>query len=172
MDSQVAYMQLPTTSGDVARRFERMAREHVKLIGRRIRERRKELGIGPTELARRLPGKVDTQQLYRWERGVHRPNDDTLESLARVLEVSVGYFFADEPDKTATPDPFEADVQTKLDRILTALDRAGLLTEREAKEPAAVPDRVLPPLRTGAEQTPDTEQRPQPGRGRRRSQGS
>jgi transcriptional regulator with XRE-family HTH domain len=81
-----------------------MAAEYVARIGERIRTRREELGLTQEEVARRLPGKVTGQRVSLWERGEHQPRADSLEALAKALDVSVSYFLAAQPDKTQTPD--------------------------------------------------------------------
>jgi transcriptional regulator with XRE-family HTH domain len=86
------------------RRFELMAAEYLERLGNRLREKREELGLSRPEVARRMPGKTTENQVYRWEKGLHRPHDDALEALAGILGESVGYFLAAAPDKTQTPD--------------------------------------------------------------------
>lgn len=81
-----------------------MAAEYVARIGERIRTRREELGLTQEEVARRLPGKVTGQRVSLWERGEHQPRADSLEAVAKALDVPVTYFLAAAPDKTETPD--------------------------------------------------------------------
>ena len=50
-----------------------MASLHAERIGERIRERRDELGLTQTALARQLPGHVEGAQVSRWGRGAGRP---------------------------------------------------------------------------------------------------
>jgi transcriptional regulator with XRE-family HTH domain len=84
-----------------------VAAEYVQRMGERIQERRKELGLTQLELALALPGKVGADQVSRWERGIHKPEDDTLEEIAVVLKVPVAYFLAEAPAPDApTPSPF------------------------------------------------------------------
>lgn len=114
------------TSVVARRRFELMAAEYLERIGQRIRERRDELGLSRADVAREMPGKTNENQVYRWERGLHRPHDDALEALARVLKVdSPAYFLAPAPDKTETPDVLQAlDGGSQLDRIERMLREA------------------------------------------------
>lgn len=88
------------------RRFELMAAAYLERMGERIRARREELGLSRADVARLMPGKTNENAVYRWEKGLHRPNDDTLEALAEVLKTTVGQLLADEPDKSLTPDLF------------------------------------------------------------------
>lgn len=69
-------------------------------IGRRIRERREELGLTQLGLANALPGSVGSDQVSRWERGIHKPRDEQLEQIAEVLEVEFGYFMSDGPSRS------------------------------------------------------------------------
>lgn len=103
----------------VRHRFEQMAAAHLKRMGERIKDRRLELGLSRREVANALPGKTNENAVYRWEKGKHRPEDDTLEALATVLKTTVGYFLTDEPLADAsTPELFGV---TQLDRIEKAL---------------------------------------------------
>jgi transcriptional regulator with XRE-family HTH domain len=107
-----------------ARRFELMAAEFVQRMGARIAQRRNELGLSQVDVARALPGKVDGSQVSRWERGLHKPGDDTLERLGVILEVPVSYFMTPEPDQASTPDLFagtDGTADERLDRIEAAL---------------------------------------------------
>jgi transcriptional regulator with XRE-family HTH domain len=82
-----------------------MAAEHVERIGARIRQRREELGLSRDAVARQMSGTTNGNAVYRWEKGKHEPRPEALEDLARVLDVSVAYFYVDQPDKSAgTPD--------------------------------------------------------------------
>lgn len=110
-----------------------MAAEHVERIGRRIRERREELGLSQLALARQLTGSIGSDQVSRWERGLHRPHDDTLDELGRVLGVDPAYFMSDGPSVSAIP---VAD-ESQLDRIEAMLGEVLDLLRPSA------PDEVL-----------------------------
>lgn len=79
------------------RRFELMAAEHTARIGERIAQRRNEIGLSQRALADLLPGKTDGNQVSKWERGQHQPSPDTLEHIAKVLQVEVAHFLIPEP---------------------------------------------------------------------------
>lgn len=111
---------MPYAGNAARRRFELQVAEYIARIGERIRARREELGLSQGDLARELPGKSDGNQVSRWERGEHKPHSDTLEAIARVLRVDMGYLLMPEPEKATTPDPF-AD-GTQFDRIERKLD--------------------------------------------------
>lgn len=75
-----------------------MAAEFTERVGARITKRREEMGLSKAEVARRMAGNVDANQLRRWEKGQHQPQPDSLEELARVLECDVSYFMVPEPE--------------------------------------------------------------------------
>src|SRR5690349_5848796 len=110
MTSQVRSSRLVQTDELSRRRFELMAAEFLVAMGAKIRQRREELELTQEDVAREMRGRVTGSRVSLWERGKHRPHDDSLEELARVLRVPVSYFMAPEPDKTTTPMPFGADV--------------------------------------------------------------
>lgn len=60
-------------------------------VGLRVRAARKERGLSQSELAAKLDRSVDAVSAI--ERGISLPNLDTLESLARVLDVPLRDFF-------------------------------------------------------------------------------
>lgn len=79
-----------------------MAAAYLERMGTRIRARREELGLSRGELARSMPGKVNENQIYRWEKGLHRPQDGALEALAVALKVpDASYFLAPSPEDGA-----------------------------------------------------------------------
>lgn len=83
-----------------------MAAEHAALVGSRVKAAREEKGLSQRELADRIPGKADGNQVSKWERGQHRVSDDTLKHIAKVLDHDLAWFHAQEADKTETPDLF------------------------------------------------------------------
>lgn len=112
---------MSTTSSLLRRRFALMAAEHTALVGARIREAREGAHLTQNELADRLPGKADGTQVSKWERGVHRPGDDTLRQIAGIVGRDLGWFHTRPADKTATPDLSTG--QSQLDRIEQRLDQ-------------------------------------------------
>jgi hypothetical protein len=124
---------MPSPDRLAVRRFELVAAEYVQQMGARIAARRQEKGLSQIDVARALPGKVDGSQVSRWERGLHRPGDDTLERLGEILDVPVSYFMAPPGEKNSgTPDPFPAPADS---------DVLGRLTQIEAKLDALQADR-------------------------------
>lgn len=105
-----------------------VAKEQAARVGRRIRERRDELGLTQAEVAARMVDSPSTndQQVSKWERGEHRPNDDNLEILAQALETTLadlvsGPLGERDGRPAATPDPFASNggdpYREQLDRI-------------------------------------------------------
>jgi transcriptional regulator with XRE-family HTH domain len=67
------------------------------LVGRRIRERRRHLGISQIQLAATIG--VSYQQLQKYEQGSNRVAAPRLAAISAALDVPPGYFFV-----TGTPD--------------------------------------------------------------------
>jgi ribosome-binding protein aMBF1 (putative translation factor) len=71
---------------------EAQARKRRKaLVGQNIKLRRRQLGMGQRELARRL--EMDQTSLSAWENGRHEPSPLGMERLAMELEVPTAWFF-------------------------------------------------------------------------------
>lgn len=64
--------------------------------GRRIRLRRKELGVSQEALAAKID--LTFQQVQKYERGSNRVSASKLFDIARALSVPPGYFFPDGDD--------------------------------------------------------------------------
>ena len=60
-------------------------------VGKRVRERRKVLGMSQTKLADALG--ISFQQVQKYEIGVNRVAASRLWDMAKALEVDVEYFF-------------------------------------------------------------------------------
>ena len=123
MPSQVVPRNSPTTIQLRRRRFELVVAEQTMLIGRRIAEARAAADLTQTELAAKIPGKSDGTQVSKWERGMHRPGDDTLEHIASALDRDVAWFLLPDRDQLLTPEPVVPDdqlarIEQKLDRLL------------------------------------------------------
>lgn len=124
---------LSTRDADVLRLCAQVA-EIRERIGARIRDARKAkkrpdgTPWRQGDLARALPGHVEASSVSRWENGKVKPGDDTLEAIAKALDVDVSYFYADEPEP-GTADLMGAlskpdDDTARLKRIEAKLDRA------------------------------------------------
>ncbi len=60
-------------------------------VGRRVRERRREIGMYQGKLGNALG--VTYQQVQKYEAGTYRVAAGRLWDVANILEVDVGYFF-------------------------------------------------------------------------------
>lgn len=63
-------------------------------VGGNIKDARESAGLTQHELAVKLM-RADAMAISRWERGVHRPNDEALLRLAEVLGHPVHWFYTD-----------------------------------------------------------------------------
>ena len=157
----------------VRRRFELMAAEYLERMGERIRARREEMGLSQDALAALLPGSTNGQRVSLWELGKHRPHNDSLEALARVLKVDVAYFMAPEAEKdNGTPDlfpvPTNDDIEPRLAKIEELLKENNRLLKRLATAAVPRPPADLGRVAEGSEPTTPTA----PVKRRRRAGGS
>ncbi len=60
-------------------------------VGRRVGERRREIGMSQGKLGNALG--ISFQQVQKYELGISRVAAGRLWDIARILEVDVGYFF-------------------------------------------------------------------------------
>ncbi len=72
-------------------------------VGRRVRMRRTLLGMSQTTLGESIG--LTFQQVQKYERGANRVGSSRLYDLARVLDVSIRYFFDDMPAAVAASSP-------------------------------------------------------------------
>ncbi len=72
-------------------------------VGARLKQRRRLLGITQTDLGDAIG--VTFQQVQKYERGVNRIGASQLLALARVLDVSIDYFFEDMPPEVTAISP-------------------------------------------------------------------
>jgi transcriptional regulator with XRE-family HTH domain len=78
-------------------------------VGKRLRLRRKELGLSQTALARDI--EISAQKLRRYERGEDRMRTRDLFHAARRLKVPIGYFFRDlAANRDVEPDDPDVDL--------------------------------------------------------------
>jgi transcriptional regulator with XRE-family HTH domain len=127
-------------------------------VGRKIRGRRKQLGVSQPRLAASIG--VSYQQLQKYEHGVNQVAPSRLAAIAAALDVSPGYFFA-----TGAPDHIDSGPQA-LD--LTCLAAAQAASEaaselvRVTREGTPVPvDGVLARLVDAARIVAELKSRPQ-----------
>ena len=71
-------------------------------VGRRVRQRRKTLGVTQERLAEDLG--LTFQQVQKYERGANRVSASKLYEIARSLRTSIGYFFEGLADPSTAHD--------------------------------------------------------------------
>lgn len=163
-------------------RLETVAAEFLERMGAQIRARRDELRLSRAEVARRMPGKVNENQVYRWEKGLHQPNPDTLQALAKVLDTDVAVFMSAPADKGSTPEPFareqsDDDVAARLVEIEARLgaieDQLSLLlgaASIDGESQGDLADRIVKTVERAINQRATEVARPQPRRDRAQGQ--
>ncbi|MBF0752278.1 MULTISPECIES: helix-turn-helix domain-containing protein [unclassified Pasteurella] len=67
--------------------------ETDRLIGKRIQQKRKEVGLSAAELSEQIG--IAQQQLSRYERGENKINVSHLVEIATTLNTPIGWFFID-----------------------------------------------------------------------------
>lgn len=70
---------------------QRTSNEIDKFVGRRLKQRRDELGLSQEKLADKLG--ISFQQVQKYERGFNRVGASRLFAIAKELGVTVSYFF-------------------------------------------------------------------------------
>jgi transcriptional regulator with XRE-family HTH domain len=68
-------------------------------VGKRMRERRIDLGLTSNQLAEKID--LSFQQLLKYERGAHRISAGQLYAVARVLNTPITYFYEGFDDEKA-----------------------------------------------------------------------
>lgn len=96
-------------------------------VGKRIRQRRKMLGLSQTELAVRVG--VKFQQVQKYETGVNRVAASRLWKIAETLKVPITYFFEDIavpglPEESTEADDASMPETSEMVRILNRLPPA------------------------------------------------
>ena len=72
-------------------------------VGRRVRDRRKELGLSQTKLAEALG--ITFQQVQKYEKGSNRVSASRLLRISEILHVPVAAFFGGEQPDGGKRDP-------------------------------------------------------------------
>ncbi|RZM12337.1 MAG: XRE family transcriptional regulator [Pedobacter sp.] len=75
-------------------------------LGKRIRQRREELGWTQDDLAQKFPLKSGKQTISRWESGKHEPGLADIKRLAELLDVTIIWLIeGTEPDLKVMQQP-------------------------------------------------------------------
>lgn len=101
------------------------------MLGERIRQRRTDLHLSQTQLAKRLhvtPGAVS-----QWEKGLTRPTFETLDMLANILDTTMSYLLGSTDDpKRLTIEEMAKDYEEEMARALVYWS----LDEEQRSDPA------------------------------------
>ncbi|KKJ77177.1 transcriptional regulator [Kiloniella litopenaei] len=100
-------------------------------VGSRVRLRRTLLGMSQEKLGEAIG--LTFQQVQKYERGANRVGASRLYDLARVLEVPVGYFFADMPDEVASQSPVRLREMSE-EKVEAFVHEADPMAKRETLE--------------------------------------
>jgi len=87
MTSQVLPPNVPSKSRAYLLRLAARMAEEAELIGRRMAERRIELGLTQREVAERMPGSTQGSDVSRWARGKHSP--EPMPQIAEALATTI-----------------------------------------------------------------------------------
>jgi len=95
------------------------------VLAKRLKELRKELGVSQAELGIRMgiPPDVASTRVNRYEKGVHVPDLETLEAMARELGVPLPYLVAQDERLAELIRSFGTLSAVDQDRVLKALER-------------------------------------------------
>ncbi|MEQ1716134.1 MAG: helix-turn-helix transcriptional regulator [Hyphomicrobium sp.] len=88
-------------------------------VGRRLRDRRTQLGLTMTAVASALG--IARGQVSKYEQGINRISPARLVKVSELLDVSIGWFFQHEPD--APLQQRDARDEALAKRLLTAFRR-------------------------------------------------
>jgi transcriptional regulator with XRE-family HTH domain len=115
-------------------------------VGTRIRERRVMLGLTQQQLADLIG--VTYQQAHKYERGINRVSAGRLFEIARVLNVSIGFFF----EGVAAPVNEAAPIDNHREQMMLELARnfSGITNERHQEAFSQLARALTSPRESGA----------------------
>lgn len=95
------------------------------VLAKRLHELRKDLGVSQAELGIRMgiPPDVASTRVNRYEKGVHVPDLETLEAMARELGVPLPYLVAQDERLAELIRSFAELSVADQDRVLKELER-------------------------------------------------
>ncbi|UJM33582.1 helix-turn-helix domain-containing protein [Bartonella henselae] len=85
-------------------------------VGKRIRYRRKMLGLSQKQLGHSLG--VTFQQIQKYEKGINRVGAGRLQEIATLLDVSISFFYADISTKEHVSYPRNKGISNKEEDFL------------------------------------------------------
>ena len=95
------------------------------VLAKRLHELRKDLGVSQAELGIRMgiPPDVASTRVNRYEKGVHAPDLETLEAMARELGVPLPYLVAQDERLAGLIRSFAELSVADQDRVLKEVER-------------------------------------------------
>jgi len=95
------------------------------VLAKRLNELRKDLGVSQAELGIRMgiPPDVASTRVNRYEKGVHAPDLETLEAMARELGVPLPYLVAQDERLAELIRSFAGLPVADQDRVLKEVER-------------------------------------------------
>lgn len=95
------------------------------VLAKRLHELRRDLGVSQAELGIRMgiPPDVASTRVNRYEKGVHAPDLETLEAMARELGVPLPYLVAQDERLAGLIRSFAELSVADQDRVLKELER-------------------------------------------------
>lgn len=95
------------------------------VLAKRLKELRKDLGVSQAELGIRMgiPPDVASTRVNRYEKGVHAPDLETLEAMARELGVPLPYLVAQDERLAELIRSFAGLPVADQDRVLKEVER-------------------------------------------------
>ena len=95
------------------------------VLAKRLKELRKDLGVSQAELGIRMgiPPDVASTRVNRYEKGVHAPDLETLEAMARELGVPLPYLVAQDERLAELIRRFAELSVADQDRVLKEVER-------------------------------------------------
>jgi len=127
-------------------------------VGRRVRQRRKTLGVTQERLAEDLG--LTFQQVQKYERGANRVSASKLYEIARSLRTGIGYFFeglADPATAHGAPGTAEPSSEQFVTEFLMTPEGLELAEIFPRIRRARVRRRILDLVRSMAEEEGDSE---------------
>ena len=117
-----------------------------RVVGQRIRWRRRELKLSQEQLAELLS--LTFQQVQKYERGTNRVGAGRLWNLAKVLDVPVSFFYDGVAETVGQPGFSEGDQTPIVDDFIQSADGVALAQAFARIKDSKVRRRILELVRT------------------------
>jgi transcriptional regulator with XRE-family HTH domain len=121
-------------------------------VGKRIRDRRKEVRVSQEKLADQLG--LTFQQVQKYEKGANRVSASKLYEIARALHASIEYFFRGLADPSAQSSASQTDRDPFIHDFITTAEGRELANEFPKINDPKIRKRVLDLIKSLAEEQP------------------